>query len=151
LHLRNKPEARAREAVVPSLACASGFSYCEAAAPAQSLPPDGQALGQVVTFVGAGIYEELLFRLLRYSRVTYLLRLTMIGPLGSSVLAAVASALIFSFAHHIGPHGENFQGYVFLFRTLAGLYFAVLYQLRGFGIAVGAHTCYDVLVGVALG
>jgi membrane protease YdiL (CAAX protease family) len=70
---------------------------------------------------------------------------------GASLLAAAASALIFSSAHHIGPHGENFDGYVFLFRTLAGLYFAILYQLRGFGIAVGAHACYDVLVGVALG
>ena len=35
-----------------------------------------------------------------------------------------------------------------LFRTLAGLYFAWLYCVRGFGIAVGAHAGYDVLVGL---
>ena len=29
-------------------------------------------------------------------------------------------------------------------------YFALLYQLRGFGIAVGAHTGYDLLVGVLM-
>ena len=32
----------------------------------------------------------------------------------------------------------------------AGLYFALLFRLRGFGIAVGAHALYDVMVGVVL-
>lgn len=48
----------------------------------------------------------------------------------------------------MGPYGGPFDGYVFLFRTLAGLYFTAVYQVRGFGSAVGAHACYDVLVGV---
>jgi membrane protease YdiL (CAAX protease family) len=60
------------------------------------------------------------------------------------------SALLFSTAHHIGPVGEPFHGYVFVFRTLAGVFFAVVYQYRGFGIAVGAHAFYDILVGVIL-
>jgi hypothetical protein len=34
---------------------------------------------------------------------------------------------------------------------LAGTYFALVFRLRGFGVAVGAHACYDVLVGVAVG
>ena len=41
--------------------------------------------------------------------------------------------------------------YVFLFRVLAGLYFTALFVGRGFGVAVGAHAGYDVLVGVSLG
>ena len=40
------------------------------------------------------------------------------------------------------------DGFNFLFRVLAGLYFTAIYQFRGFGIAVGAHACYDVLVGI---
>ena len=40
------------------------------------------------------------------------------------------------------------DSYVFLFRTMAGIYFAAVYHLRGFGIAAGAHACYDVLVGL---
>ena len=64
--------------------------------------------------------------------------------------SVLTSALLFSAAHHVGPYGEAFNHSVFLFRTLAGLYFALLYQLRGFGIAVGTHTCYDVLVGVVV-
>jgi hypothetical protein len=38
--------------------------------------------------------------------------------------------------------------YVFLFRTMAGVYFALLFQFRGFAVAAGAHACYDVLVGL---
>ena len=66
-------------------------------------------------------------------------------------IAAIAGALLFSAAHHIGPYGEPMNPYVFLFRTLAGLYFAFVYQLRGFGIAVGGHACYDVIVGIGIG
>jgi membrane protease YdiL (CAAX protease family) len=109
---------------------------------------DGGA--QVVTFVGAGIYEEVLFRLLLYTGLAGMLRLLGAPGLPAMIVAALLSATLFAAAHHIGPYGEPFEDGVFLFRALAGLYFASLYQLRGFGIAVGAHACYDVLVGVAL-
>jgi membrane protease YdiL (CAAX protease family) len=119
----------------------------ELSTPASANP----ALGQVVTFVGAGIYEELLFRLLLFSALVALLRRSSAGSALAVTVAALASALFFSAAHHLGPYGEPFEGYTFLFRTVAGLYFAVLFQLRGFGIAVGAHACYDVVVGVTVG
>lgn len=109
------------------------------------------AVGQVITFVGAGIYEELIFRLLLFSGLLIAFRTLNLSGLLSVGLAALLSSLIFSAAHHIGPHGEPLDGYAFLFRTLAGLYFALLYQWRGFGIAVGAHACYDVVVGVGIG
>jgi membrane protease YdiL (CAAX protease family) len=108
-------------------------------------PADGVA--QVVTFVGAGIYEEMLFRLVLYSGLVGALRFLRTPTLLGIPLAAAVSATVFAAAHHIGPYGEPFDDYAFLFRTLAGLYFAGLYQFRGFGIAVGAHACYDVLVG----
>ena len=62
--------------------------------------------------------------------------------------AGAVSATVFAAAHNLGPYGEPFHARAFLFRALAGLYFALLYALRGFGIAVGAHAGYDVLVGV---
>lgn len=108
------------------------------------------ALGQVITFVGAGIYEEVLFRLLFFTILSGLLRLAHAPGLMAVLVAAVASAAFFAAAHHLGPYGEDFDSYVFLFRTLAGVYFALLFQLRGFGIAVGAHACYDVLVGIVV-
>jgi membrane protease YdiL (CAAX protease family) len=113
--------------------------------------PSERAVAQVVTFIGAGIYEELLFRLVLYTGLAYLFRRAMLGSLGSGLLAAVGSGALFSAAHHLGPRGEAFDGYVFLFRTLAGIYFALLFQVRGFGVAAGAHACYDVLAGVMVG
>jgi membrane protease YdiL (CAAX protease family) len=104
----------------------------------------------VVSFVGAGVYEEALFRLLLFSGLFALCALAEFPPLWSFVVAAVGSAVLFAGAHHFGPHGEAFHGYVFAFRTFAGLYFAWLYYARGFGVAVGAHSCYDVLVGLLL-
>ena len=109
------------------------------------------AVGQVVTFVGAGIYEEVLFRLLLFSGLVALGRRLSGSPALAVSLGALVSALLFSAAHHVGPYGEPFEGYNFLFRTVAGVYFALLFQLRGFGIAVGAHACYDVVVGVGIG
>jgi len=107
--------------------------------------------GQLVSYLGAGIYEETLFRLLIFSGLVRLLSIAEeTTTRGSIMLAAFSSSLVFAAAHHIGPNGEGFDFYVLTFRTFAGIFFAALYQLRGFGIAVGAHAGYDVLVGLVV-
>ncbi|HLJ95081.1 MAG TPA: CPBP family glutamic-type intramembrane protease, partial [Gemmataceae bacterium] len=111
---------------------------------------EAKGLGQIITFVGAGIYEELLFRLLLFLGLGCLFRLAGISRWFSAILSTLTSAALFAAAHHVGPYGEVFDRSIFLFRVFAGLYFALLYQLRGFGIAVGTHTCYDLLVGVLM-
>ncbi len=108
------------------------------------------ALVQILSFLGAGIYEEILFRLILLSLLVALFSLGDIPKRGAIILWILSSSLIFAAAHHVGPAGEAVDQYVFLFRTLAGCFFAILFQLRGFGIAVGAHAFYDVLVGVVL-
>jgi membrane protease YdiL (CAAX protease family) len=108
------------------------------------------AMQHLVSFLGAGIYEEVLFRLLLMSLLLHLFQLGDLTPLTATSLAVVISALVFAAAHHDGAAGEPFQGHIFLFRTVAGVYFALLMQWRGFGVAVGAHAAYDVLVGVVL-
>jgi hypothetical protein len=108
------------------------------------------ALAPVITFVGAGIYEEVLFRLMLFPAGAALLRQTGLPTALALILSAAGAASLFAVAHHLGPYGEPFDSYAFLFRTLAGLYFTLLFQLRGFGVAVGAHACYDVLVGVMI-
>jgi hypothetical protein len=105
-------------------------------------------VGQVITYLGAGIYEEALFRLILFSCILRLLRLLDVNGLLAILLAASASALLFSAAHHIGPYGQQYSNYLFLFRLIAGLYFAILFQARGFGIAVGAHACYNLMVSI---
>jgi membrane protease YdiL (CAAX protease family) len=117
-----------------------------------TLPSPGrQVAGQIITFVGAGIYEEMLFRLVLFAGLRWLLEFLGAPPPLPFLGAAAVSATLFSAAHHLGPQGEVFIGYVYLFRTLAGLYFACVFQLRGFGVAVGAHALYDVLVGAGVG
>jgi hypothetical protein len=116
--------------------------------PLSATPAPEPAVAQMVCFLGAGIYEEVLFRLALFSTLCWLFRQGDLSAVGAKLLAAAASALLFAAAHNLGPHGEAFDGTVFLFRTLAGLYFAGLFACRGFGVAVGAHAGYDVLVGV---
>jgi membrane protease YdiL (CAAX protease family) len=107
--------------------------------------------GQIVSYLGAGIYEETLFRLLLFAGLVRLFSWNdergSLTPVG---LAAFASALLFAGAHHFGPHSELFSVQVLAFRTFAGVYFAWLYYTRGFGIAVGAHAGYDIIVGLVL-
>jgi hypothetical protein len=106
------------------------------------------ALGQVITYLGAGIYEEALFRLILFTCLLQLLRWMDLNGFAAVALAAGASALLFSAAHHVGPYGQPYSNYLFLFRLIAGIYFAVLFQMRGFGIAVGAHACYNLMVSI---
>jgi hypothetical protein len=105
-------------------------------------------IGQVISYLGAGIYEEALFRLLGFAGLLWVLQKMDMPGWTPALIAGLGSALIFAGAHNLGPHGEPFHAHIFLFRTLAGLYFAWIYRLRGFGIAVGAHAGYDVLVGI---
>ncbi len=64
------------------------------------------------------------------------------------LLAAFVSAVPFSALHHLVPHGDPYSHYLFVFRLVAGVYFALLYHFRGCGIAVGTHACYNVMVSV---
>lgn len=111
-------------------------------------PPE--AIAPLITFVGAGIYEEVLFRLFLFGGVLWLVSLLGTPRLPALVLAGVVAAFSFAAAHHLGPYGEVFDPYVFGFRSVAGLYFTAIFLTRGFGIAVGAHALYDVLAGLSI-
>jgi hypothetical protein len=101
----------------------------------------------LIGFLGAGVYEEALFRLLLIPVAFRALRLLQTPVVLASTLAVTASALLFSLAHHAGTPGEPFTWFAFIFRWAAGVYFAWVFVLRGFGVAVGTHTAYDILVG----
>jgi len=104
-------------------------------------------MARLIGFLGAGVYEEALFRLLLVPLFYYALRMLLTPQVLASALAVTGSALLFSLAHHAGDPGESFTWFAFVFRWLAGVFFAWVFILRGFGIAVGAHTAYDILVG----
>jgi hypothetical protein len=111
-------------------------------------PPSTRSdLFSLIGFLGAGVYEEALFRLALVPVFYGLLRLLQTPQVLASALAVTGSALLFSLAHHAGTPGEAFTLFAFIFRWMAGVYFAWVFVIRGFGIAVGTHTAYDILVG----
>lgn len=123
------------------------------ASAAESPPADG-VWGLMVGYVGAGIYEELLFRLMLLPGLWGLYRLIGMTSAVGAVAAVVTSSLLFAAAHYqfdvaLGSirlatqYGEPFAWFSFSFRAAAGAVFSLLFLYRGFGIAAGAHAMYD--------
>ena len=98
----------------------------------------------VISF-GAGFHEELIFRLILMGGLSWLLT-GLTKKNYAWIIALVVSSVLFSVAHHIGPAGEAFTFSAFTYRTLAGAFFAVIYQVRGFAVAAWTHALYDVYV-----
>lgn len=122
---------------------------------------------RLVHFLGAGLYEEFLFRLCLFP-ATYLVLRGLLIPSGWSVgLAIVVTSVLFALAHYLTPTSDatllsiltdavnrvqsrSELWFGFTFRLLAGMMFAALFVWRGFGIAVGCHAAYDIVVGIIL-
>ena len=102
---------------------------------------------QLMVSLGAGLYEELLFRVVIVSALAKL-ALVIFGwkPWASGAFATVVGALIFSAFHYIGPMGDTLEVGSFVFRTVAGLLLSGLFLVRGFGIAAWTHALYDVFL-----
>lgn len=102
---------------------------------------------RLVVSLGAGLFEELVFRMLLIALIhTVLVDLGRASSAVGSTVAVLVSAVVFAWYHPLeGPHGGlSVQRLVFF--LLAGLWFGALFVNRGFGIAVGAHVAYDAIV-----
>ena len=124
-------------------------------APTPALATDvSGAVRGALGFLGAGVYEELLFRLMLLPAVAWTLSRLGMPRRTSLVFAVFSTSFVFAAAHYVGVRGETFQQaelafwFSFCFRFLAGLFFSVLFVYRGFGIAAGTHAGYDILVGL---
>lgn len=107
----------------------------------------GMLSNAILCSVGAGIYEELVFRLIAFSVLSFLLIDLMALPKTlAMILTVVIASLAFSLYHYLG--GESFSTRTFVFRTAAGIYFGAVFACRGFGLSAGAHTSYDVIVTI---
>jgi len=102
---------------------------------------------RVVMSLGAGVYEETVFRLGILTGLTVLFgRVMGMRRWIAFVLALLLQALLFSAMHHIPPYGDQLHLGIFVFRVLAGICFGLLFWYRGFAIAVYTHALYDLYV-----
>jgi hypothetical protein len=112
--------------------------------------PDGASLTtKLMLAIGAGLYEELLFRVLVVGALAWI----GIKGLGwkksvAGTVAVVVGALLFAGFHYIGPGSDRFELYSFVFRSIGGVFFSALFLVRGFGITAWTHALYDILVMV---
>jgi hypothetical protein len=114
--------------------------------------PEGAALStRLMLAIGAGLYEELLFRVLLVGAIAWVCA-SGFGwkPAVAATVAVILGAFLFSAFHYVGPGGDALQLYSFVFRFIGGLFFSALYVVRGFGITAWTHALYDVLVLVVL-
>lgn len=103
-----------------------------------------------VSYVGSGIYEELIFRILLLVPAIYWASKIFNDRKIAIAIGVFTVSLIFAAFHYnfFNPAGNPFELSSFAFRFVASIVFCVLFLFRGFGIAVGAHVAYDVLTQV---
>lgn len=97
--------------------------------------------------LGAGLYEELFFRVILVSLLIIVFQKVFNNKNWAAMVAAITlSALLFSMVHYIGSMGDAFTISSFAYRFLFGLMLNGIYVWRGFGIAAWTHALYDLMV-----
>jgi membrane protease YdiL (CAAX protease family) len=125
---------------------ATGIASLTAAAPSVA--------ARVYSDLGAGVYEEFLFRLVLISLALLLMVDVFSLPRGPAATAAVIiGGILFALYHFTMPQltgAQPFPFRLFVFFSLAGMYLGCLFVFRGYGIAVGAHALYNVAVSLLM-
>jgi hypothetical protein len=123
--------------------------------PSDGRPYSESLMTSLVTGIGAGIYEELVFRLILICLLVVFFQDLLRTPYNNALILSVfISSALFSAHHHVlfveGRFGAGipFTWTEFGFRTAAGVYFSVLFAVRGFGITAGTHVFYDIIATV---
>lgn len=97
--------------------------------------------------IGAGLYEELLFRMVAIALLHLIVKdLLKLSENAARAVAVAGSALAFALYHDQTFAGGAIQWPALAFFMAAGVFFACLYIFRGLGIVAGAHAAYDIFV-----
>ena len=132
---------------------------------AAHMPETPAEFDRALRAFGAGAWEELAFRVGVYSAVYVVVRWLAARLGGAEALAArlgdaaaaVLSSLCFAACHldvvmrALGLVGEPYDGRIFLWRALAGLFFAGLFRLRGVGVAAWSHGLFNLALILGAG
>ena len=104
---------------------------------------------RILRGIGSGIYEEFIFRLAAISLVLFVTVDLLHGPKKyMAPVAVVVASVAFGLYHYWGGQAHSFNWYMFMFRIAAAAYLSVVYIARGFGVAVGAHACFNVALAL---
>jgi hypothetical protein len=129
-------------AALPLLALAGLFAQARDAT-------SGELKRRLMFALGAGIYEELVFRMLLIAGLIWLATELVHLPRRTAFMIAIPLAAVGFALCHVLPVGfEEFRWGSFWFRVVAGLYLTVLYLGRGLGIAAGGHAAYNVALAL---
>ncbi|MCP4758997.1 MAG: CPBP family intramembrane metalloprotease [Planctomycetes bacterium] len=129
--------------VAPLLAAAAFLGTMQSHALTINPVEPVSAMDAVAIAIGAGLSEELLFRMVGIATVHWLLvDVAKFKPATGTLAAIIATTVAFTLYHD--PSAMPANGVVFV--TLAGAYLGWLYVFRGFAVAVVAHAGYDVVV-----
>lgn len=96
--------------------------------------------------LGAGLYEELFFRVILVSALFFLFNRFFDDSKIAYACSAIIAAVAFSGVHYVGEYADAWVLSSFLYRFLFGLTLNVIYVIRGFGCAAWTHALYDLLV-----
>ena len=110
-------------------------------------PTSKELISQIILSIGAGLYEELVFRVLLIMFLTKLIKIIFLWTdLICLMFSMTFSAIVFSYFHFLGPYGDPLSFSVFIYRFLGGFFLGFLYILRGFGITAYAHINYNLII-----
>ena len=108
--------------------------------------PGSGALQNFALSLGAGLFEEIIFRVLLLNLLFFLLNYIFKNKVTTAVISVLAASFLFSLSHYIGSMADSWELYSFMFRWIAGMIFTVLYFMRGFAITAYTHALYDIWV-----
>ena len=108
--------------------------------------PGSGLLQNLALSVGAGLFEEIIFRVILLNLLFLLLSPLLKKKVVAAIVSVLLASFLFSLSHYIGTMADTWQLYSFMFRWAAGLLFTVLYFVRGFAITAYTHALYDIWV-----
>ena len=108
--------------------------------------PGSGLMQNLALSVGAGLFEEIIFRVILLNLLFLLLSPLLKKKVVAAVVSVLLASFLFSLSHYVGTMADTWQLYSFMFRWTAGLLFTVLYFVRGFAITAYTHAFYDIWV-----
>ena len=108
--------------------------------------PGSGLMQNLALSVGAGLFEEIIFRVILLNLLFLLLSPFLKKKVVTAVISVLLASFLFSLSHYVGTMADTWQLYSFMFRWAAGLLFTVLYFVRGFAITSYTHALYDIWV-----